>query len=144
VCEPIETIADPQLGLLLRSIVVSLGVAKKEGAGVATAGAKTLPESGWLRRAWERVATILAVISLIDVSSQLIHWAKLIHEIAEKYAIVRTWLFGWLPFHIPPEWHDLIVLFSILLSVINVGVYRETGWRIRSFWNAVQNSKFPP
>jgi hypothetical protein len=29
------------------------------------------------------------------------------------------------------------VLFSILLSVTNVGVYRETGWRIRSMWKAM-------
>jgi hypothetical protein len=104
--------------------------------------ASTTPAAGWLRRTWEKAATILAVIGLIDLSSQLIHWAALIHWIVTKYAAVRTCLFGWLPFHIPPDWHDPIVLFSILLSVTNVGIYRETGWRIRSFWKAVNNSKF--
>lgn len=52
--------------------------------------APTLPQASWMRRYWEKVATVLAVIGLIDVSSQLIHWAKLLHEIAEKYAIVRS------------------------------------------------------
>jgi hypothetical protein len=93
---------------------------------VVTANTAEPIKAGWLRRAWERVATVLAVIGLIDVSSQLIHWAKLIHEIAEKYAIVRSWLFGWLPFHIPPEWHDPIVLFLIFFSVTNLGYYQTT------------------
>src|SRR5262249_17757176 len=54
-------------------------------------------------------------------------WAALIHWIATKYAIVREWLFGWLPFHIPPEWHNHIVFVLIYLSVANLGVYQETG-----------------
>jgi len=87
-------------------------------------------EASWLRRTWERVATVLAVIGLIDVSSQLIHWAALIHWVVTNYAIVRTWLFGWLPFHIHLEWHDPIVLFLIFLSVTNVGYYRRTGHTI--------------
>jgi len=68
----------------------------------------------------------LAVIGLIDVSQQLIDWAAFIHRIVEKYAIVRAWLFGWLPFHIPPEWHDPIVLLLIFFSVTNAGIYRRT------------------
>jgi hypothetical protein len=102
--------------------------------------ASTVP-AGVLRRSWEKIAIVLAVIGLVDVSSQLIKWAASIHWIATKYAIVRAWLFGWLPFHIPPEWHDPIVLFLIILSVTNVGVYRETGPSIRSFRNAW--NKFP-
>jgi hypothetical protein len=96
---------------------------------VATADteAPSKPNLSRLRRGWEKMATVLAVIGLIDVSSQLIHWAKLIHEIAEKYAAARTWLFSWLPFHIPLELHDPIVLLLILFSVTNIGLYQGTG-----------------
>jgi DNA-binding transcriptional MocR family regulator len=80
-----------------------------------------------LRNTWEKVATVLAVIGLIDVSGQLIHWAELIHWIAEHYAAVRTWLFGWLPFHIPVEWHDPIVLFFIFFEC-------DECWRISENW----------
>jgi hypothetical protein len=72
------------------------------------------------------------VIGLADLSGQLIKWAAVIHWIVTKYAIVRAWLFGWLPFHIPLEWHDPIVLFLILLSVTNMALYRETGHSILS------------
>src|SRR5258708_19274290 len=100
---------------------------------MTTTHTKALAQSTWLRRTWEKVAIVLAVIGLVDLSRQLIEWAALVHWIVTKYAIVKIWLFGWLPFHIPPEWHDPIVLLSLLLSVTNVGVYRETGWRIPSF-----------
>jgi hypothetical protein len=118
---------------------------------VATANpeASTTPQAGLLHRTWEKVATALAVIGLVDLTGQLIKWAAVIHWVVAKYAIVTAWLFGWLPFHIPPEWHDAIVLSSILLSVTNIGVYRETRWRIRSFWKAAETSaallhKFSP
>jgi hypothetical protein len=53
--------------------------------------------------------------------------AALIHWIVENYALVKNLLFGWLPFHIPPEWHDYILLFFIIFSVTNVGFYQRTG-----------------
>jgi hypothetical protein len=112
-------------------------------ATAETAASTTLGSARWLRRTWEKFATVLAVIGLIDLTRQLVQWAELVHWIATQYAIVRSWLFGWLPFHIPPEWHDPIALFSILLSVTNVGVYRET--RRRSFADAWDDmwAKFP-
>ena len=64
---------------------------------------------------------------LVDLTSQLIKWAGLIHWLAVRYAGVRSWLFSWLPFHIPPEWHNYIVLLMIFLSVANVGFYKQTG-----------------
>jgi hypothetical protein len=79
------------------------------------------------RSAWEKLATALAVISLVDLSGQLIKWAALIHWIVERYAIVRNWLFGWLPFHVPPEWRNYIVLFLAVFSVTNLGFYQRTG-----------------
>ncbi len=82
--------------------------------------------ASWLRRSWEKIATVIAMIGLIDLSSQVIKWAKVTHEITEKYAAVRTWLFSWLPWPIPPEWHDPIVLFLIFFSLTNVGLYRRT------------------
>jgi hypothetical protein len=53
----------------------------------------------WTRWTWEKLATVPAVISLIDLNRQ----ASLIHWIVEKYAIIKNWLFGWLPFHVPPS-----------------------------------------
>jgi hypothetical protein len=94
--------------------------------GTADTEASTMPQAGWLRRTWEKVATVIAVVGLIDFTGQLIHWAKLIHEIVTQYAVVRGWLFGWLPFHIPPQWHDPIVLLLIFFSMTNVGLYRRT------------------
>jgi hypothetical protein len=41
--------------------------------------AKSLTALGPLRRTWEKIATVLAAIGLIDLSSQLIKWASLIH-----------------------------------------------------------------
>jgi hypothetical protein len=86
--------------------------------------------AGWLRRAWQawlQVGGVLAVITLVDLTGQLIKWAAVIHWIAAQYAVVRAWLFGWLPFHILPALHDPIVLLLILFGVANVGVYRRTG-----------------
>jgi hypothetical protein len=88
---------------------------------------RSIAKSVWTRSTWEKLATVLAVISLIDLSSQLVKWAALIHWIVENYALVKNWLFGWLPFHIPPEWHDYILLFFIIFSVTNVGFYQRTG-----------------
>jgi hypothetical protein len=85
--------------------------------------------TGWLSRTWrwwEKISAFLAIVALVDLTKQLIEWAKLIHEIAEKYAAVRAWLFGWLPFHVPPELHDPIVLLLLFFSVTNVGVYQRT------------------
>ena len=79
------------------------------------------------RSAWEKLATALAVISLVDLSGQVIKWAALIHWIVEGYVVVRNWLFGWLPFHVPPEWRNYIVLFFVLFSVTNVGFYKRIG-----------------
>jgi hypothetical protein len=97
---------------------------------------------GWVRRTWEKIATVIAVIGLADLSGQLIKWAAAIHLVITKYAIVKAWLFGWLPFHIPPEWHDPIVLLLIFLSVTNMGVYRETGktyifYALKHGWNRI-------
>jgi len=82
--------------------------------------------TGWLQSAWEKVATVIAVIGLIDVSGQLIKWAAVVHWIAEHYADMRTWLFGWLPFHISSGWQNSIVLCSSYLTAMNVGLYRKT------------------
>jgi hypothetical protein len=98
--------------------------------------------NSWLHRAWrywEKVAAFLAIIALVDLTRQLIEWAAWVHWIAEKYAAVRTWLFGWLPFHVPPEWHDPIVLLFVFFSVTNVGVYRRTGHSILSIFSAMWN-----
>jgi hypothetical protein len=78
-------------------------------------------------RAWEKIATGLAVIGLIDLTGQLIKWAAAVHWLVEKYRIVKVWLFGWMPFYIPPEWHDYVLLFCVMFSVVNVGFYRRTG-----------------
>jgi hypothetical protein len=87
--------------------------------------------NGWLRRAWEawlRVAGFLAIIALVDLTGQLIRWAAWVHWLATQYAIARAWLFGWLPFHIPPDWHDPIILLLIFFSVTNMGSYQSTGY----------------
>jgi hypothetical protein len=128
-------------GFTFRRIVFSPETCRGEMAVDITQTETSTARPAWLSLTWEKVATVLAIIGLADLSSQLIKWAALIHWAVTKYAIVRAWLFGWLPFHVPPEWHDYIVLFSILLSVTNVGVYRETGASFRSFLIAV--GKFP-
>jgi hypothetical protein len=61
------------------------------------------------------------------MTGQLITWASWVHWIAENYATVRAWLFGWMPFHIPREWHDPIILLLIFFSVTNLGSYQSTG-----------------
>jgi hypothetical protein len=76
---------------------------------------------------WSKAATILAIIGLVDLTHQLIEWAGIIHQIATKYAAVREALFAWLPFHVPHEWHNVIVIGTLLFSIINVGFYRSTG-----------------
>jgi hypothetical protein len=69
----------------------------------------------------------LAVIGLVDLTRQLIEWTEVIHQIAIKYAEVREVLFAWIPFYIPHEWHNPIVLITVFFSVINAGVYQRTG-----------------
>jgi hypothetical protein len=83
--------------------------------------------SEWPRWAWEKVGMVLAIIGLADLFGQLIKWASAIHWVIDHYRIARIWLFGWLPFHIPPEWHDPIILIFIVFSVVNIGLYRRTG-----------------
>lgn len=80
-----------------------------------------------LANVWSITATVLAIISLVDLTHQLVEWAAFIHKIAEKYAEVRGWCFNRLPFRIPKEWHDYVVLGFIFFSVGNVGYYRRTG-----------------
>ncbi len=99
---------------------------------MATVDTEAAAAGGWVRRSWDKIATVIAVIGLIDLSSQVIKWAKLVHEIAEMYAAVRTSLFGWLPRHITPEWQDAIVLFLIFFSLTNVGLYRRIKHTIAS------------
>lgn len=79
-----------------------------------------------MRRTWHQIARVLTILGLINLFSTLVKWVTLIHWLAEKYSGVREWLFGWLPIHIPPLWHDPIVLLLILFSVTNIGLYRET------------------
>src|SRR5438477_12813699 len=93
-----------------------------------------------LATVWSITATVLALIGLVDLTHQLVEWAAFIHEIAEKYAEVRGWCFNRLPFRIPQEWHNYVVLGFILLSVANVGYYRRTGYvllyqLVRAFGN---------
>ncbi|MGP0091280.1 MAG: hypothetical protein ACLPKB_15190 [Xanthobacteraceae bacterium] len=85
------------------------------------------PERSAIGRYWEKIATALSVVSLVDLSEQFIKWAKHIHWVVENYKVAKVWLFGWLPFHIPPDWHDFIILFCIFFSVTNVGLYKRTG-----------------
>jgi hypothetical protein len=94
-----------------------------------TSAQEALPKDGsdWRRRVFERIMTVLAIIGLIDVAKQLVEWAELIHSVADKYRFVKEWLFAWLPFHIPPEWHDYIILLSILFTVTSVGFHQRTG-----------------
>jgi hypothetical protein len=101
---------------------------------VTTATESTTPNppelwswANFFRGPWQYFATAIALISLVDVSKQLIKWAALIHLVAEKYAEWRTWLFSWSPIHFPPEWHNYIVLGCVVFSVSNVGYYRKTG-----------------
>jgi hypothetical protein len=100
---------------------------------MAIADTEAPTKGGWLRRSWEMIATVIAVIVLVDLSSLVVKWAKLIHEIAEKYAAARTWLFGLLPWPIQPEWHDPVVLFLIFFSLTNVGLYRSRKHTIVSY-----------
>src|SRR2546422_690415 len=91
-----------------------------------------------LASVWSITATVLALIGLVDLTHQLVEWAAFIHEIAEKYAEVRGWCFNRLPFRIPKEWHDYVVLGFIFFSVGNVGYYRRTGhvflYQILKMW----------
>jgi hypothetical protein len=79
-----------------------------------------------LERIWFFVSSALAIIALVDLGKQLITWASLIHWIAERYAAAREWLFGWIPFHIPPDWHDFILLSAVFFSVVSAGYYKRT------------------
>jgi hypothetical protein len=103
---------------------------QKRGAAMTTTNTEAPTEgTSLLNRSWhwwEKASAFLAIVALVDLTGQLIKWASIIHWLAEQYAAVRAWLFGWLPFHIPPEWHDPIVLLLILFSVTNVGLYRRT------------------
>jgi hypothetical protein len=76
---------------------------------------------------WPKIANVLAILSLIELTHQLVEWAAFIHEIAVRYAVVRNWMFSILPFTVPPGWHDYIVLCLIYLSVTNIGFYQRTG-----------------
>jgi hypothetical protein len=84
----------------------------------------------WLskaRRHWDKIASVLAIIGLCDLTSQLVKWVAGIHWVVSHYAVAKAWVFSWAPFHIPPEWHDVIVLFLILFSVTNIGFYQRIG-----------------
>ena len=48
----------------------------------------------FMARAWEKIATGLAVIGLIDLSGQLIKWAAAVHWLIDKYRIMKVWLFA--------------------------------------------------
>jgi hypothetical protein len=68
----------------------------------------------------------LAIIGLADLFSQQIKWAGAINWIIADYRIAEVWLFGWLPFQLPPQWQDYILLSGILFGVTAVADRRET------------------
>lgn len=76
---------------------------------------------------WRKIASVLAILSLADVFGQVIKWASLINWLVGKYALMKQWLFSLIPLHIPPEWHNTIVLFMIVTCVTNIGYYQQTG-----------------
>jgi hypothetical protein len=84
------------------------------------------PQPSRLLRCWSIASTGLAVIGLIDLTQQLIEWARVIHYIASKYATTREWFFALFPFRLPVSWHNNIVLLSLVLSVVNIGFFRRT------------------
>jgi hypothetical protein len=80
-----------------------------------------------LGRVWDKISLALTVLGLIDVTSQLVEWAEFIHWIVQKYKIWRDWLFYFLPFHIPEEWRNYVVILGLAFSVTNIGYYKRTG-----------------
>lgn len=87
-----------------------------------------------IRRYWEKVAVIIGVLGLADLFHDIVQWAAAIHLVIAKYHAIKVWLFGWLPFHIPPQLHDIIILSLVLFSVTNVGFYKRTGRSILVYW----------
>ena len=85
------------------------------------------PTPRWLAAWWSKTASFLAILSLIDVTHQVVEWATFIHAIVSRYVAIRELLFGWLPFHVPQEWHNYVILACVTLSVSNIGFYRATG-----------------
>jgi hypothetical protein len=82
--------------------------------------------AGWLGSIWRIIATAFAVIGLVDFARQsIVEWPTGVHRFATQYAIERDWLFGQLPFSVPPEWRDFILLFVILFIVMNVVFYER-------------------
>jgi hypothetical protein len=77
-----------------------------------------------VRKVWDVLAVALAVIGLVDLTDQVVKWAARIHDLALKYATWRDWAFSFSPIHIPPEWHNYIVLAFIFFSASNVGYYQ--------------------
>jgi hypothetical protein len=90
------------------------------------------PNPKWIADWWSKIATFLAILSLVDVTHQVVEWATIIHAIMSIYVTTREWLFGWLPFRIPPAWHNYIILACMAFSVGNIGYYKTTG-RIFAF-----------
>ena len=78
-------------------------------------------------RWWEKAGSVLAIFGLADLFGQFVKWAGIVHWLVSQYAAAKAWVFSWLPFHIPPEWHDPIVLLLVLFTVTNLGFYRRTG-----------------
>jgi hypothetical protein len=78
-------------------------------------------------RVWDKISIALTILGLIDVTGQVIKWAALVHRLAEIYGNWRDWLFRFLPFQVPPEWHNFVVIGAIIFSVTNIGFYRRTG-----------------
>lgn len=50
-----------------------------------------------------------------------------LHWVVAHYAIVRNVLFGWLPFHVPHEWRDLLVYVLALFFITGTGYTKRTG-----------------
>jgi hypothetical protein len=78
-------------------------------------------------RWWEKAGSVLAIFGLADLFRQFVEWAGIIHWLVSQYSTAKAWVFSWLPFQIPPELHDYIVLLITLFTVINVGFYQRTG-----------------
>lgn len=78
-------------------------------------------------RYWRRIALVLALFNLASLFDNYVKWSRWINLAVSHYQAARDWAFAWLPFRVPEDWRDIVVLFLVLLSLTVGGVRSSTG-----------------
>lgn len=83
-------------------------------------------------RWWRRIGLLMNSVGLASLFDNVVKWARWIHWTIGQYRFVRDWAFGLLPFQLPDDWRDSVVIaFVILVTTLKGLELQDRLWLIK-------------